>query len=187
MCIRRARQGAHPLLARSWTDETGTTAVEFGIVAIPFILILVGLLEMGLMFAAGTVLEGGTQEAGRMVRTGQIQAAGDPEAAFRAALCDHVDTFMNCDDLTYEVIELGDAGFHGASAVEPVIDEDGVMHPRPFDPGEENSVVLIRAAYLYPIKTPLFAHLLADSAGNRKLFLSTVVIRNEPYAFTEGS
>lgn len=187
MTTRPVHSGKIQTPVRILTDETGATAVEFGVVAVPFLLILIGLLEMGLMFAAGAVLQGGTQEAGRMVRTGQIQSAGDPEAAFRDALCNHVDTLIDCNDLTYEVIELGEAGFQGASAVEPVINEDGVMQPRPFDPGTEDSVVLVRAAYLYPIKTPLFAALLADSAGNRKLFMSTVVIRNEPYAFTEGS
>jgi len=167
-------------------DETGATAVEFSLVAIPFMFMLIGLIEMGLMFAAGAVLHGGTADAGRLVRTGQIQAAADPEAAFEQALCDHVSALMACADITYEVVNLGEEGFQGASAVAPVINDDGDMQPRPFDAGEQNTVTLIRASYRYPIKTPIFAPLLSDTPDNKKLFMSTIVIRNEPYAFDEG-
>jgi Flp pilus assembly pilin Flp len=169
------------------TDENGATAVEFGLIGVPFLILLIGLLEMCIMFAVGASLHGGTAVSGRLIRTGQIQAAADPQIAFEEALCEHVNILMPCGELTYEVINIGDEGFRGASVLEPDIDDDGEMNPRGFDPGKQNEVILIRAAYRYPIKTPMFAPLLSDSAGNTKLFMSTVVLQNEPYAFdTEG-
>lgn len=166
--------------------DDGATAVEFGLLAIPFIYMLVGILEICMMFAAGAVLEGGTGAAGRLVRTGQVQAEADPEGAFRDALCDHVNILMDCDDLLYEVIDLGAGGFGGASVIEPDINEDGEMNPREFDPGDDESVVLIRAAYYYPILSPIFADLMSDAPNNTKLFISTIVIQNEPYQYQDG-
>lgn len=168
-------------------DENGASAVEFALIAIPFIYLLAGILEMCLMFAAGAILHGGTGEAGRLIRTGQIQSTADPQAAFEEALCDHVGIFLDCEAIVYEAIHLDEEGFAGASVVEPDINDDGEMQPREFDPGEENSVILIRAAYNYPIMTPLFADFLSDAPNNTKLFISTLVLKNEPYKFTEDA
>lgn len=165
--------------------DDGSTAVEFVLIAIPFTYLLVGILEMCLMFAGGAILHGGTADSGRMIRTGQVQAAADPQSAFEDALCDHVSLVINCNELVYEVVNLGEDGMQTASAVEPILDEDGNMQPREFDPGQQDTVTLVRVAYRYPIKTPMFAEFLSDTPDNKKLFMSTVVIKNEPYQFIE--
>jgi Flp pilus assembly protein TadG len=164
-------------------NEDGATAVEFAFLAIPFVYMLVGILEMCLMFAGGTILHGGTGVAGRLVRTGQLQAQADPEAAFRTALCEEVSIFLNCDNIVYEVIDLGEGGFSAGSVAPPKITEDGEMEAGEFDPGEEGSVILVRASYLYPIVTPIFSSFLSDAPNNSKLFISTLVIKNEPYKY----
>lgn len=169
-------------------DEKGATALEFAFFTIPFLFLLIGLVELGLMFTAGTLLQGATDNAARLIRTGQAQNSGDPEAAFRGELCDTVDLFLDCGNLVYEVIKIDDAeGFGGASSnvtlVQPAIDEDGNLESDGFDPGEENSLVLVRVAYRYPLITPFIAPFLADNTDGKRLLMSTAIIQNEPYRF----
>lgn len=169
-------------------NDNGATAVEFAFFAIPFVFLLIGMVEVGMMSTAGTLLQGGTDNAGRLIRTGQIQEAGDPEAAFRDALCDEVHLLINCDNLVYEVIKIDDDdGFSGAAAnivlLQPALDEDGNLEGQGFDPGAENSLVLVRAAYRYPLMTPFVAPFLGDERDGKRLLLATTIIQNEPYEF----
>lgn len=169
-------------------NQRGATAVEFAFFVIPFVFLLIGMVEVGMMSTAGTLLQGGTDTAGRLIRTGQAQDSADPEAAFRDELCDHVGILLDCDNLVYEVIRIDDGeGFSGAAAnialLQPALDEDGNMQAQGFDPGEENSLVLVRAAYRYPLITPFVAPFLSDGDDGKRLLLSTTIIQNEPYDY----
>lgn len=169
-------------------DCDGATAVEFAFFAIPFIFLLIGMVEVGMLTTASALLQGGTDDAGRLVRTGQVQSAADPEAAFRDQLCDKVSLLIRCDDLMYEVIHIEDAdGFSGAATnivlLQPAFDEDGNLEADGFDPGVENSLILIRAAYRYPLMTPFVAPFLADKPDGKRLIMATTIIQNEPYEF----
>ncbi len=162
----------------------GATAVEFALVGIPFILLLIGIVEMALMFAAMSVLHGATNEGARMIRTGQVQqTTGDPEELFAAAVCAHADTLLNCDRLEYEVVQIPSFASFDAYAAE--FDENGDLQSRPFDPGGVNDTVLVRTFYRYPLLTPLIGQFLSDGPQNTKLMMSTVVLQTEPYALEE--
>lgn len=169
-------------------DCSGATAVEFAFFAIPFLFLLIGMVEIGMLTTAGALLQGGTDDAGRLIRTGQVQSAADPEAAFRDQLCAKVNLLIRCDNLMYEVIRIEDAdGFSGAATdvvlLQPAFDEDGNLEAGGFDPGSENSLILIRAAYRYPLMTPFVAPFLADKPDGKRLIMATTIIQNEPYEF----
>lgn len=77
-----------------WSDNRrGSTAIEFALVAIPFVMIVTAIIEISVMFAAHSIMLGATQDAVRAVRTGQLQAISDPDEAdsfFREQLCRHI-------------------------------------------------------------------------------------------------
>lgn len=164
-------------------DESGVTAVEFALVGLPFTILIVGLLELGLAFGAASLLEGGTSDAARMIRTGQVQDSGDPEVTFRDALCGHVDALIACDDIIYEVITLPNQEFTEAPNFPPSYDVDGNLNGGGFDPGAENDVVLIRSFYRYPFVTLQLGTLMSPDGTNSMPMQTTRVIRNEPYRF----
>lgn len=171
-----------------WTKgEEGATAVEFSLVAIPFILMIIGLVEMALMFSAASLLEGATGTAARLIRTGQAQAEGeDAEQVFRDALCDFSEVFIPCERIEYEVVEIEDGTFGSADSVPPPsFDEDGDLASLGFNPGGSSSVVMVRVFYRYPIVTPLMQTILTNAAGNTRLLMSTTVFESEPYNFSE--
>ena len=166
---------------KSWVRETdGVTAVEFSMVGIPFILMTIGIIETALMFTAQSLLQESTFAAARLVRTGQVQqAAGDPEQMFRDAVCDFSALLIPCERIQFQVKTV--PNFEAADDEPPTFDEDGNLEDTTFDPGTENSVVLIRVAYNYPVVTPLMQAIYANTAGNRRTLLSTIILQTEPY------
>ena len=167
-------------LKRWITKSDGSTAVEFALISFPFIFVIIGIIEMSLMFGAQSVLLGATNEASRLIRTGQVQqTAADPEIMFRDLLCDKADAFIRCSNLQYEVVEMDD--FSSFADFEAEYDEDGNLISRGFIPGGVNSVNLIRVIYRYRFGTPLIGNFLSDRPNNTKLLMATVVLQTEPY------
>ena len=66
-------------------DESGATAVEFGMLAAPFIAMILAILQTSTSLLLSQGLDTAVQEAGRMVMTGQVHASGGvaSAAAFR--------------------------------------------------------------------------------------------------------
>lgn len=152
-------------------------------VAVPFVIIMLGILELTLMFASSSLLQGATTEAARTIRTGQVQNAADPEDMFRDALCRQAATFMNCDDIQYEVIKIVEGDFLSAGDYEAEYDEDGNLVSSGFEPGEVSDVILVRTAYRYPLLTPFMSTALSDGHDGTYLLEATVVFQTEPYEF----
>lgn len=61
-------------------DERGATAVEFGLVAVPFLAILFAIFETAFMFLNQETLENVTANAARQLLTGEIQNSGNAAA-----------------------------------------------------------------------------------------------------------
>jgi Flp pilus assembly protein TadG len=166
--------------------ESGVVAVEFALLAIPLLLLIIGIVETALFFAAGTILEGASASAARLVRTGQVQGSADPETAFEDRLCDQASALIDCADIQYEVIRVAANNFAGAESYESEFDEDGNLVAQPFSTGDSNDVVLVRAIYRYEFLTPFLGHLMTGDPGKDWMtHMATVVIKAEPYNFGE--
>ena len=50
-----------------------------------------------------------------------------------------------------------------------------------YQPGGPGSIVVVRLMYQWPVYVSLLGLNLADSAGSKRLLISTVAFRNEPY------
>ncbi len=181
-----AGHGLRRLVWRATRNTDGVAAIEFGLIALPLFMLIMGIVEVGLFFAAGLVLEGSAAEAGRVVRTGQAQQSADPEETFRQALCAHADTMLDCDRIQYEVIRIGNDSFASAETAQPEFDEDGNLIEQDFNAGNSNDVILIRAVYRYEFLTPFIGALMTgDPSRNWMNHISTVVVKAEPYVFGE--
>jgi Flp pilus assembly protein TadG len=85
------------LIARFGADRRGTTAIEFGAVALPFLLLMLGIMTVGLQFFTTNSLENGVAQAARKIRTGQAQKEGKTFADFRQMVCDEAGSYIKCD------------------------------------------------------------------------------------------
>lgn len=161
-------------------------AVEFALIALPFFILLMGMIEVSLYFAAGTVLEGGAAAASRTIRTGQAQTSADPETVFETALCNHVRAMLNCDNIQYEVIHVDEGTFAGSENYAPEFDADGNLVPSGFATGNSNDVVMVRTFYRYSFLTPFIGAMMTGGVGdNTMVHMAVSVLRAEPYNFGE--
>ncbi len=158
-------------------DSRGSAAVEFALVAPPFILLMVGTLEISIMFFTGSVIEGATKEVARQIRTGQIQESADPLAAFQSEVCDALINVIECTDVVFNV-----KTFSSFSVVSMPIemDEDGNIINTTFTPGGSGAVTVVRTVYRWDFVTPMIGHVIPAGLGGHTL-VSTVAFQNEPY------
>jgi len=81
-------------------DEDGAAAIEFALVALPFLLFVLGLLGMGLYFLAGTSLEYGVEAAARKLRTGEAEKGNMSVGDFRQLVCQEAGSYIDCGKIS---------------------------------------------------------------------------------------
>jgi len=124
-----------------------------------------------------TYIEGAMDQATRVVRTGQMQDAGDPEQAFRAELCAHTIT-VPCADIRFEMVSGDTVADVSAAAPFWENNEEG---NGAVDIGATSSFVIARAAYDFRFITPLIGTMMGAGLNNEIPIRATAVVRNEPF------
>lgn len=176
---KQARSRRRGLLRRFRRDSKAATAVEFGLVSVPFFALLFAIIETFLLFFASQAIETATSQAGRLVRTGQAQTAGLTAETFRDRLCDTLIALLNCDRIMIDVRTYSQ--FEGVDLGRP-IDEDGnLVEDFMFEPGQGGDIVVVRTFYEWPIFTNLLGLGLANLSNGRNLIAATTAFRNEPF------
>jgi Flp pilus assembly protein TadG len=174
-------------VVRVWNGHRaeGTSAIEFALIAPVFFALLMAIVETGMVFFAASTLEHGMETAARMIRTGQVQASGMSQTAFRQVVCDNIDAFMSCDASKLHIDVRAFTTFAGSSYQDP-LDDDGNLNANldNFTPGSSCQVVLVRAFYEWRLFTPGFAQYYANMGNDKRLLSASVAFRNEPYGST---
>ena len=170
------------LLRRLRRDASkGSAAIEFAFIAPIFFVLLMGTMEAALIFFAQATLQNAVTEAGRLVRTGQVQGDGLTQGQFRTKICDAVAPLLACDgNLTVDVESFG---AYGGLSYSPPLDASGNVNAAMdnFAPGAPCSVVLVRAFYTWQVFSPGLNWFLVNMAGNYHLLSAASAFRNEPY------
>ncbi len=179
-------------LMRRWRgDESGAAAIEFAIVAMPFLLLLFGIMSVSLFYFANFSIENAVWQASRAIRTGQLQSAQGAysgatttalkKQAFKNALCAAAPTFLDCASKAVVIVQ-SNANFSSIS--QPSCTNNGQVindSAAAFDAGAGSSVVLVTVCYPWSLggKLPLFA--MGDLKDGSLLMQASVAFRSEPY------
>lgn len=177
----RARRGP---FARFRKAQGGNTAVEFGIVAIPFFALMYALIEIGLVFFANFTLENAVDQAARLIRTGQAQQGGFTEGKFKEEVCKHVYGLIDCaGGLIIDVRKFDK--FSSITLPEPLDAEGNASIPSNYDPGDAGDIVVVRAFYEWDLIASfggLMPNLgLGNMANGHRLLQAAATFRNEPF------
>ena len=161
-------------------DRRASVVVEFALIAIPFFMLLFGVLEAGLIFFGNTVLDKATEDAARLVRTGQAQAANMTASQFHDYICNQISPLLSCSGLQVDVESFG--GFGSVSIPNP-IKPDGTLDSslNNYSIGGSGAIVLVRTFYSWDIITPLLRPFFANLANGQRLMSSAATFRNEPF------
>jgi len=155
--------------------------VEFAVIAIPFFLLIIGIIEVGLVFWAGYELENATAAAARLVRTGQAQTSGYTVAQLRSQLCQNVFILSNCNTKVQVSVQTFST-FAGITSPSAVDQNGGLQTNFNYSPGGPGAIVLFVAFYEWPLTTPLTSAVLANLGDGNYLLQSSIAFRNEPFS-----
>ncbi|MGD1888561.1 MAG: TadE/TadG family type IV pilus assembly protein [Cohaesibacteraceae bacterium] len=166
---------------RFWHERSGATAVEFGLIGIPFFFMKMAIIETAIIFLAGQSLESGVGEASRMIRTGQVQTQGLGEAEFRNIVCGQINFLLECGPRLAIDVQRVDR-VDEAEMCFPVDTSSGTFNGAfGYDPGVGGQTVIVRAYYLWPIIFNFMGLDNADVGGRQRLLVATTAFRNEPF------
>jgi Flp pilus assembly protein TadG len=165
----------------------GAAAVEFAIVVLPFLAIMLGIMQTALVFFADQALETMVTDGARLIMTGQAQNNGWDVNAFKNAVCPTNGTYgglITCNNLSMNIRTFPDFGSISYTPPTPQagqtqIDTSGFV----YQPGSPGTIVIVQFFYQWPITVDLLGlNALATSGlGNSRLLVATAAFRNEPY------
>ncbi|MBR0685968.1 pilus assembly protein [Bradyrhizobium manausense] len=163
-------------------DSKGATAVEFALVATPFLALIVALIQTFLVFFAQQLLESVVHQSARLIMTGQVQSAQMTQAAYKQKVCDQIVIFFSCTGIMVDVQVANSWTTANTSMPTLTFDSSGNVTNTnwQFNPGDAGDIVVLRVTYVWPVMLgPLGFNLSNLSNGNRQL-MASAAFQNEP-------
>jgi Flp pilus assembly protein TadG len=177
---RRGRLAALVAKCRFWRNESGRAAVDFALVMLPFLAVLMAIIESAIVLLAGQVLQTATTNAARQILTGQAQNAGWSAGQFKTFVCGGLTVMFNCGSLNIDVRAF--SSFSSVNLPSPTNANGSLTNSYVFQPGNPGDVVVVRLIYQWPIyASGLGIGLVSNSANNTNTLVATAAFRNEPY------
>ncbi len=162
-------------------QQDGAAAVEFALVAVPFLALIFAILETALVFFAGQTLEAAVTDAGRLIMTGQAQSQGFSQADFKNQVCARLaGGLFDCAGGVYVDVKTF-ASFGSVNTAPPVNNGQFDTTKMNFNPGSPGCIVAVSVYYQWPIYVSLLGNNLSNLSNGSRLLEATAVFRNEPY------
>jgi Flp pilus assembly protein TadG len=175
---RRARTVARFCLSRG-----GTTAVEFALIAPPFLALLIAILQTTSYLFAQQDLQTAVVAAGRLILTGQVQNANLSQSDFQTDdVCPLLPALFTCTNLYVNVQTYND--FAAASTTIPslTISSSGtVSSTGAYSLGGPGDVIVLQLVYPWKIITGPLGALLPNFSNGYSEIMGITAFRVEPY------
>ncbi|GBF27683.1 hypothetical protein MnTg02_02742 [bacterium MnTg02] len=184
-CVQRKDRGPTRwpcrLMRRLKRDCSGASMVEFSLIAGLFLFLIFAVLDIALIYWANFELENATNDAARLIRTGQVQK--DPPmgaATFKSQICAKTAILWDCSGKLQVNVE----GFNTFADVAPVDPFDAAGELKQsfaFQPGGGEDIVLVTTFYEWQ-PFGFFPGLALSNMSNGNLLLrAALTFRNEPF------
>jgi Flp pilus assembly protein TadG len=168
-------------------NEKGATAVEFALIATPFLALITGLIQTFLIFFAQSVLENAVRASARQILTGQVQTADatlSPTAAmtaFHQTVCNNANVLFTCTGLMVDVQVANNWSSTNTAMPTLTYDSSGnVNNTWQFNPGNAGDVVVVRVMYLWPVFFGPLAFNWGNQANGSREIMASAAFQNEP-------
>ncbi len=153
-------------------SRRGTTAVEFAIAAIPFLVLLIGIIELAWQFTTAAALDAAVLRASRFGITGQATIAGEPaqytcrSQTISWMISNSTGGFLKPANLTVSIQSYGNAS--DLTAGTPVAGA-----------GNGGQIVTYSVTYTQPFLTGAWINLIGGSP--LLTHRANIVVKNEPF------
>jgi Flp pilus assembly protein TadG len=170
-------------LARFMRNQSGSTAIEFAVLAIPFSLLVFAILESCIAFAGQQVLANAADEVARQLRTGQVKAAAITKVALEKMICDKLEVLVakGCPELVVDLRNY--PTFADAAKVKVKLTSDKDIDTTGFavTPGPSMSKNMLQVFYRWPVITDFMRASMSNLKDGKTLQYATVTWQNEPF------
>lgn len=184
----RSRRVWPSLRDRFVADASAATAVEFAIIAAPFLALLAAIFEMAIVFLAAQILDTATADAARLIRTGQAQQAHTTADQFKTQVCNRLYVLFDCTKVSVEsTVYSNFAAIGSLTGLSTYKDANGNFDPTKvtsYQIGNGSEIVVVRVFYAYPVLFKSLGFDLATTADGKLLMTGVAVFRNEPFPWT---
>ena len=163
-------------------DEDGNTAIEFAMVALPFLMLVFGTIAVGLYFFTTFALENAVEKAARQIRTGQAQIAGKTTSQFKNDVCSSAPLYVDC--VGNLRVNVATASNFGVMTSPSCTDTGGNLIPDPTPtavPGAAGEVVLVTVCYEWELAGVLPFLKLGDMNNGSAMIQAATTFRTELY------
>jgi Flp pilus assembly protein TadG len=165
--------------SRFLRSESGGAAVDFALVLLPFLAILMAIIESAIVLFAGQVLQTATTNSARQILTGQAQTSGMSAAQFQTSVCASLTVMFKCSNLNVDVRSFSS---FGSVSVPSATNANGTLaNNYVYQPGNPGDVVVVRLIYQWPVFAAALGFGIVNSANNTNTLIGTAAFRNEPY------
>jgi Flp pilus assembly protein TadG len=161
--------------------DAGATAVEFALVATPFLALLVAIVQTLIVFFAQRVLDDVVSQASRTIQTGQAQTSSLTQSQFASWVCQKTVVLFTCGNFMVNVQSYG--SFSSASSTTPSLTFDShgnVTNSWNYQLGNPGDIVVVQVMYQWPLVLGPLAFTLANLANGNRLLVSSNVFKREP-------
>jgi TadE-like protein len=185
--IQNNRLAASAHIFRQFTSRTeGATAIEFGIVAIPFLMMIFGIISIGVYFLTTYALENSADRVARLIRTGEVVTSKITVDGFKQKVCDNAFGIVKCN----AVLAVHVQTFTSFGGVAPIncLDGGGSLKPSTGSGGQlisafagaPNQIVLVTLCYESKIAGLIPFLDLGKMNNGSGLLQTSVTFRTEP-------
>jgi Flp pilus assembly protein TadG len=160
--------------------QDGAVAVEFGLVAAPFLVLVFAIMETAIIFFSGQALETAVADSARLILTGQAQTSGFDKAKFKTAVCQKVVALFDCANGVYVDVKTF-TSFGNVTMNSPLDANGNFVDNSTYSPGGPGDIVVVRLFYQWPVYLSLLGFTPSNMSGGKRLLVATAAFRNEPY------
>ena len=160
-------------------NRRGSAAVEFALVAPAFFALLFAIIETGIMFFAGQVLESINQNSARMILTGQAQTQSYTQTQFANYVCSQVPALFTCGNIYVDVQSY--PAFSNITISSQIDAAGNFINNMHYSPGNACDIVVVRLFYEWPLFVTGLGYNISNLTGNKRLLAATAAFKNEPY------
>ena len=175
-----ARRRLSRAVRRLGRRQDGSAAVEFGLIAAPFLALTFAIMETAIIFFSGQALETAVADSARLIMTGQAQTQGFSQTQFKNAVCAKIFGLFDCQNGVYVDVKTFTT-FANVTMNSPVDSGGNFVNNFTYNPGGPGDIVVVRLFYQWPVYVSIMGFNLQNMSGGKRLLAATAAFRNEPY------
>jgi Flp pilus assembly protein TadG len=167
------------LVRRFGRKQDGAVAIEFAIVALPFIWLLLIVFEAAAMLFTDIAIQNGLTDTARLIRTGQAQTQSMNATKFKQIMCANIASYIDCSKIRVDISKSATLPITGVNMM-TVNDTT----PQSYQVGGPSEWVMVQARYDWKLFIPGISQLsnYSNASGVKMRRLTAgALFRNEPY------